>query len=296
MAELAKPQAKAVSTTKSEKPRKLERGPGILTYIFLGIVVVLSAFPFYWMFVVASNDTSAMNSVPPAFVPGGNFLTHAQQVFDRTPFGNALINSAIVATATAITQTLFSAMAGFAFAKMSFPLRNTLFVIVVASMMVPLQLGVVPQFILISNLGLMNQLIAVILPGLVTAFGVFWMRMHIASAVPDEVLQAARVDGAGTFRTFWSVVLPMIRPAAAILALFAFLFAWNDFFWPLIVLQTPDSWTAQVALRQVQNQAYITDFGVQFAATVIATLPLLIISIIMGRQLVRGIMEGAVKG
>lgn len=119
--------------------------------------------------------------------------------------------------------------------------------------------------------------------------------MHIASAVPDEVLQAANVDGAGTFRTFCSVVLPMIRPAAAILALFAFLFAWNDF-WPLIVLQTPGSWTAQVALRQVQDQAYITDFGVQFAATVIATLPLLIISIIMGRQLVRGIMEGAVKG
>lgn len=296
MAELATPRTTTVSTVKSKPPKKLSRGPGVLTYIFLGIVLLISAFPFYWMFVVASNDTSAMNSVPPAFMPGGNFLTHAQQVFDRTPFGNALINSAIVATAVAITQTLFSAMAGFAFAKMSFPLRNTLFVIVVASMMVPLQLGVVPQFILISELGLMNQLIAVILPGLVTAFGVFWMRMHIASAVPDEVLQAARVDGAGTFRTFWSIVLPMIRPAAAILALFAFLFAWNDFFWPLIVLQTPDSWTAQVALRQVQNQAYITDFGVQFAATVIATLPLLVISIVMGRQLVRGIMEGAVKG
>jgi cellobiose transport system permease protein len=122
------------------------------------------------------------------------------------------------------------------------------------------------------------------------------MRMHIASAVPDEVLQAARVDGASTFRTFWSVVLPMIRPAAAILGLFGFLFAWNDFFWPLIVLQTQDSWTAQVALRQVQNTAYVTDYGVQFAATVIATLPLLIVGLVLGRQLVRGIMEGAVKG
>jgi cellobiose transport system permease protein len=296
MAELAQTRTKTATAAKAQQPRKMHRGPGILTYVALGVIVFLSVFPFYWMFVVASNDTSAMNAVPPAFVPGGNFLTNAQAVFDRTPFGNALLNSAIVATAVAFTQTLFAAMAGFAFAKMSFPLRNTLFVIVVGSMMVPLQLGVVPQFLLISELGWMNQLIAVIVPGLVTAFGVFWMRMHIASAVPDEVLQAAKVDGAGTFRTFRSIVLPMIRPAAAILALFAFLAAWNDFFWPLIVLQTPDSWTAQVALRQVQSQAYITDFGVQFAATVIATVPLLIISIIMGRQLVRGIMEGAVKG
>jgi cellobiose transport system permease protein len=237
-----------------------------------------------------------MNNIPPAFVPGGNFLDNVSLVFERVPFGRALVNSAIVATAVAITQTLFAALAGFAFAKLRFPFRNTLFVVVVASMMVPLQLGVVPQFILIKELGWINSLLAVIVPSLVTAFGVFWMRMHIASAVPDEVLQAARVDGASTFRTFWSVVLPMIRPAAAILGLFGFLFAWNDFFWPLIVLQTQDSWTAQVALRQVQNTAYVTDYGVQFAATVIATLPLLIVGLVLGRQLVRGIMEGAVKG
>jgi cellobiose transport system permease protein len=286
----------ATSAPSGEPLRKMHRGPRWGTYAFLIAVVIVSIFPFYWMFVVASNDTSAMNNVPPAFLPGGNFLRHVELVFERAPFGNALINSAIVATIVATSQVLCAALAGFAFAKLRFPLRNTLFVIVVASMMIPTQLGVIPQFMLIKELGWMNQLIAVIAPGMVTAFGVFWMRMHIAGAVPDEVLQAARVDGASTIRTFWSVVLPMIRPAAAILGLFAFLFAWNDFFWPLIVLQTPDSWTAQVALRQVQNQAYITDFGVQFAATVMATLPLLIIGLIMGRQLVKGIMEGAVKG
>lgn len=277
-------------------PGKLQRGPGWKTYLFLAIAVVISAFPFYWMFVVASNDTSAINNVPPAFLPGGNFFYHVEQVFDRAPFGRALINSAIVATTIAVAQTFFAALAGFAFAKLRFPLRNTLFVIVVASLMIPLQLGVVPQFMLIRELGWMNSLLAVIVPGLVAAFGVFWMRMHIQTAVPDEIIQAATVDGAGTFRTFWSVVLPMVRPAAAILGLLAFLTAWNDFFWPLIVLQTPDSWTAQVALRQVQNVAYITDFGVQMTATVLATLPLLIIGLVLGRQLVRGIMEGAVKG
>jgi cellobiose transport system permease protein len=281
----------------SKTPRgRLSRGPGWKTYLFLAVMVFVSAFPFYWMFVVASNDTSAINNVPPAFLPGGNFMYHVGEVFDRAPFGRSLINSAIVATSIAVAQTFFAALAGFAFAKLQFPLRNTLFVIVVASMMVPLQLGVVPQFMLIRELGWMNNLLAVIVPGLVAAFGVFWMRMHISASVPDEIIQAARVDGAGTFRTFWSVVLPMVRPAAAVLGLLAFLTAWNDFFWPLIVLQTPDSWTAQVALRQVQNVAYITDYGVQMTATVLATLPLLVIGLVLGRQLVKGIMEGAVKG
>ncbi len=207
-----------------------------------------------------------------------------------------MLNSAIVAGTIAISQTLLCALAGFAFAKLTFRGRRVLFVVLVATMMVPTQLGVVPQFMLVKVLGWNSNLLAVIVPGLVTAFGVFWMRQHIGAAVPDEVIQAARVDGASNWRVFRSVVFPMIRPAAAVLGLFAFLAAWNDFFWPLIVLQKPDSWTAQVALRQVQNQAYITDYGVEMTATVIATLPLLILALVLGRQLVHGIMEGAVKG
>lgn len=286
--------------TEAEAPRR-RRGriggrPGPSTYLLLTAVVVLSAFPFYWMFIVASNSTEAINDVPPAMIPGGNFFDHVADVFARVPMGMSLVNSAIVATTIAVSQTVLCALAGFAFAKLRFRGRRTLFWLVVATMMVPTQLGVIPQFIIVGELGWTSNLLAVIVPGLVTAFGVFWMRQHIGSAVPDEVIQAAHVDGASNFRVFRSVVFPMIRPAAAVLGLFSFMAAWNDFFWPLIVLQKPESYTAQVALRQIQNQAYVTDYGVQMAGTVIATLPLLVVALVLGKQLVAGIMEGAVKG
>lgn len=271
-------------------------GPGILTYLMLAFILFLAVFPFYWMFVVGSQSSEAINNVPPALIPGPNFFDHVADVFDRVPMGRALLNSLFVASIVAAFQTLFCALAGFAFAKLKFRGRRLLFVLVIGTILVPTQLGVIPQFMIIKQLGWTNNLLAVIVPGLVTAFGVFWMRQHIASAIPDEVIQAARVDGASNFRVFRSVVLPMIRPAAAVLGLFAFLFAWNDFFWPLIVLQKAESYTAQVALRQVQTQSYVTDYGVTMAGTFIVTLPLLIFALVMGRQLVRGIMEGAVKG
>jgi cellobiose transport system permease protein len=282
--------------TLPRRRRRLIRGPGIPTYVVLGFMLFVAAFPFYWMFVVASQSTEAINNVPPALVPGGNFFHHVGEVFSRVPFERALLNSAIVAGTVAVFQTFFAALAGYAFAKMEFPFRRTLFVLVVATMMVPIQLGVIPQFLIVKNLGWTNNLAAVIVPGLVSAFGVFWMRQYIAGSISDEIIQAAKVDGAGSFRTFRSIVFPMIRPSAAVLGLFAFMFAWNDFFWPLIVLQRPESYTAQVALRQIQNLAYVTDYGVQMAGTVVATLPLLILGLVLGRQLVGGIMEGAVKG
>ncbi|MBX3030092.1 MAG: carbohydrate ABC transporter permease [Chloroflexi bacterium] len=286
----------AEETRTRRRVGRYHAGPGIGTYVVLVIALLLSIFPFYWMFVVASNGTDAINRIPPEIMPGPNFLDNVSKVFERVAMDRAMLNSAIVATVVASFQTFLAALAGFAFAKLRFRGRNVLFVFVVATMMVPLQLGVVPLFMITKELGLVNNLLAVILPGLVGAFGVFWMRQHIAGAVPDEVIQAARVDGASSFRTFRSVVFPMVRPAAAILWLLTFLGAWNDFFWPLIVLGKPESFTAQVALRQIQNTAYVTDFGVDMAGTVIVTLPLLILALVVGRQLIKGIMEGAVKG
>ncbi|GAB2691841.1 carbohydrate ABC transporter permease [Thalassiella azotivora] len=271
------------------------RRPARATYVVLALTVLGSVFPFYWMLVVASNDTAAVNDVPPALLPGPSFLDNAAAVFERVPFGRALANSFLVASCIAAGQVFFSALAGYAFAKMRFRFRGALFVLVIGTMMVPLQLGVVPQFLLITELGWVNDLKALVVPGLVTAFGVFWMRSAIDNSVPDELIQAAQVDGAGSFRTFWSIVLPSIRPAAAVLGLFSFMTAWNDFFWPLIVLNRPDSFTVQVALRQLQTEAYVTDYGVQMAGIVMATVPLLAVFTLFGRQIVGGIMEGAVK-
>jgi cellobiose transport system permease protein len=163
-------------------PRGLRRNRSLnrtrwWTYALLGAFLLLSIFPFYWMIVVASNDTAAMNNVPPRLLPGPNFWTHATEVFSDGKFLRSLINSFIVASSIAIAQVFFSVLAGFAFAKLRFPFRNALFYIVVGTMMVPLQLGVIPQFMLISNLGWVNSLRARIGPGLVAAVGVFWRRL-----------------------------------------------------------------------------------------------------------------------
>lgn len=286
---------------RTETPKNARHGEGRLgrvprsTYVVLTFAVVMSVFPLYWMFVVGSNDTSAINDIPPAVAPGGNFGNLVGQVFDSGPFLRAMFNSLLVSSVIAVSQVLLSTLAGFAFAKLEFKGRNVLFVIVVGTMMVPVQLGIIPLFLEMRLIGWVNSLLAVMLPGFVSAFGVFWMRQLIDGTVPDELLDAARVDGASTFRTYWSVVLPMVRSGAAVLGLFAFMFAWNDFLWPLVVLNDPDSYTVQVALRQIQNQAYITDFGVQMAGTVIATVPLLVIFILLGRQIIGGIMDGALK-
>ncbi len=265
------------------------------TYLVLTIAVAVSIFPFYWMFVVGSNSTEAINDIPPAVVPGGNFPTLVQQVFDSGPFIRAMFNSLIVATTIAVVQVVFSTLAGFAFAKLKFRGRNVLFVLVIGTMMVPVQLGIIPLFLEMRLIGWVNSLLAVVFPGFISAFGVFWMRQLIEGAVPDELLEAARVDGASTFRMYRTIVLPLVRSGASVLGLFAFMFAWNDFLWPLVVLNDPDSYTVQVALRQIQNQAYITDFGVQMAGTVVATVPLLLIFLLLGRQIIGGIMEGALK-
>ncbi|MGI9642825.1 MAG: carbohydrate ABC transporter permease [Acidimicrobiia bacterium] len=292
--EIATLEAKPSQRSRFARNRSLNRTRWWI-YAFLILFMLLSIFPFYWMIVVASNDTASMNNIPPKLTPGPNFWDHARQVFEDGKFLRSLINSFVVATSIAVAQVFFATLAGFAFAKMKFPFRNLLFYIVVGTMMVPLQLGVIPQFMLISNLGWVNSLRALIVPGMVSAFGVFWMRQYIDGSVPDELLQAAKVDGASIWRQYWNIVVPMVRPAAAVLGLFAFMAAWNDFFWPLIVLNSPDSFTVQVALRQLQNTAYVTDFGVQFAGIVIATIPLILIFVFLGKQLIGGIMDGALK-
>ncbi len=273
------------------------RGPRAsrVTYGLLGLSAAISVFPIYWMFVVASNDTSAVSRTPPVVVPGPNFGANASAVMESIPFLQALVNSLVVAGTITVSVVFFSTLAGFAFAKLRFPGRTFLLVVVVGTMMVPVQLGIVPLFIVMSRLRWINTLQAVIVPGMVTAFGVFWMRQFIAAAVPDELLDAGRVDGCRTFRLFWSIVVPTVRPAAAVLALFTFMQSWNEFVWPLIVLRDPDVFTVQVALQQL-NSAYYQDQALVMAGTFLATLPILALFVVAGRQIISGIMEGAIKG
>jgi cellobiose transport system permease protein len=193
-----------------------------------------------------------------------------------------------------ISVVFFSSLAGFAFAKLRFRGRNKLLLFIIATMMVPTQLGLIPLYMLMVKLGWNNELQAVIVPFLVSGFGVFLMRQYATQAISDELIEAARVDGCSTWRIYWSVVLPALRPAAAVLGLLTFMTQWNEFLWPFVILNDPENPTVQLSLRLLGN-TYYNDFSLVFAGTAIATLPLLIVFVVFGRQIISGIMEGAVK-
>jgi cellobiose transport system permease protein len=193
-----------------------------------------------------------------------------------------------------VAVVFFSALAGFAFAKLRFRGRGVLFVAVIATLTVPVQLGIIPLYIEMVHFGWTNRLYAVIAPNLVSAYGVFLMRQYIVQAVPNELIDASRVDGCHTARVFWHVVLPAVRPVAAVLGLLTFMNTWNDFFWPLVVL-SPRNPTVQVAVSTLAS-GYVQDYALVLTGTFISILPLLVVFLLLGRQIIGGIMKGAVKG
>lgn len=267
-----------------------------LTYLALVVAAGLSVFPIWWMFVVASRSSDAMGQLPPPMTPGGNLGANIARLFDNTDayFLTGLINSTIVATTVTVSVVFFSSLAGFAFAKLRFRGRNALLLVIIATMMVPTQLGVIPLYLLMTQLEWNDRLPAVIVPVLVTGFGVFMMRQYAGQAVSDELIEAARMDGCGTARIWWHVVLPALRPAAAVLGLLTFMTTWNDFLWPYAVLNDPANPTVQLSLRALSD-GYYQDMSQVFTGTAIATLPLLLVLVLFGRQIIGGIMEGAVK-
>ncbi|MEU8656009.1 carbohydrate ABC transporter permease [Actinoplanes philippinensis] len=266
------------------------------SYLGLSAILLISAFPVYWMFVIATSSDEAVMSSPPALIPGDQLMVNLREVFTMQDvyFTASLINSLIVALAVTASTLFFCSLAGFAFAKLRFKGNNVLMFIVILTLTVPNQLGVVALFIVMNELGWNGTLLAVIAPGLVTAFGVFYMRQFIGHAIPDELVEAARIDGALTLRIYWTVVVPAIRPALAVLGLLTFVATWNDFQWPLITLNGTDYPTSMVALSDLASGNYVVYRRV-LAGAFVATVPLVILLLVGGRQLVRGIMEGALK-
>jgi cellobiose transport system permease protein len=270
--------------------------PGWIVYAALAAVIVASLFPFYWSLLIGSGDSTTVRDPNMSWIPGANFIENSITVI-RNPavnFWKALGNSIIVSTTVGITTVVLSTLAGFAFAKLRFKGNSVLFVAVIATMAVPVQLGIVPLYILMAEYGWTGTLGAVILPALVTAFGVFWMTQYMQQALPTELIEAARVDGCNMIRTFWHVAIPAARPAAAMLFLFTFVTAWNNFLWPLIILDQSNP-TLPVALSMLQAN-YFVDYSLVLAGVLLATVPLLILFVFTGRQLVTGIMQGAIKG
>lgn len=268
--------------------------PGFLTYGLLCAFFLASAYPLWWSVIIGSRSNSALAGTWPPLLPGGNFWTNAGEVLDTIPFWLALGNSVLISGIITVSVVSFSTLAGYSFAKLRFRGRNGLMVAVIATMAIPTQLGIIPLFMMMRTLGWTGEIGAVVIPTLVTAFGVFFMRQYLVDVIPDELIESARMDGASMISTFWHVALPAARPAMAILGLFTFMTAWTDFLWPLLVLDAGNP-TLQTALSQLQAARYV-DYSIVLTGAILATLPLLVLFAIAGKQLISGIMQGAVKG
>jgi cellobiose transport system permease protein len=299
---LATPPRESVGarTAPAAAPRRRRRRAGRVTaagpwtYLLLALTTLVSVFPLYWTMVAGSATNAEIAATPPPFLPDADLFTNIGRAMEEAPIGLAIVNSVIVAGCITVGTVLCCTLAGFAFAKLRFRGNGVLLGLVIGTMMVPTQLAIIPLFILIAELQWVDHLQAVVLPTLVSAFGVFFMRQYLGQALPDELLEAGRVDGASTWRIFWSIVVPVARPAMAVLAMLTFLTAWNDFFWPIIALTTNNP-TVQVALAGLGG-GYVPDRAVIMAGTLIGTLPVLVVFVVLGKQIVGGIMQGAVKG
>lgn len=265
-----------------------------LTYIALVLAVLLSLYPLYYLVVIASRSLDSINDVPPPMTFGGSFGDNFGRVLDNPDarFLTGLRNSVIVSSVVTVSVVLTGSLAGFAFAKLRFRGRNALLLAVIVTMMIPTQLGLIPLWSMMQDLEWYDTLYAVTVPFLTSAFGVFMMRQYASQAISDELIEAGRVDGCSTFRIYWNIVLPALRPAAAVLGLLTFMDTWNQFLWPYAVLY--ENPTLQVSLSFL-SYAYYTDYSMVFAATAVGTLPLLLVFVLFGRQIIGGIMEGAVK-
>ncbi|ASN04164.1 carbohydrate ABC transporter permease [Virgibacillus necropolis] len=266
----------------------------IILHTCLIIGVLISIFPFYWLIVMSTNDSSAAYTFPPVWTFGDQFFVNVQKVFAEIPFLQSMFNTLIVSTLSTVLVLFFSSLAGFVFAKFKFPGKNKLFIFTLTTMMIPAQLSLIPMFIMMQEIGWIDSYKALIIPGLVSAFGIFWIKQYAEGAIHDDLLNAARIDGCGIFRMYWNIALPVLKPALAFLAIFNFMAVWNDYLWPLIVLNDPSKYTLMVALANLKG-LHATDHAAVMTGTFLGTLPLIALFLIASRQFISDIAAGAVK-
>ena len=271
------------------------RRPGSGSYAILVVALLLSIFPLYYAFSIASQDSPSTQYGVRALIPGGSLFSNIARAFHDIDFWQALGGTFTVAAIVSVSTVFFSTLAGYSFPKLRFRGRGVLQTLLVATMTITQQMSVIPLYILANKAGLFGSIWAVIIPGLVSAFGVFWMTQYLQDALPYELIEAARVAGATMIRTFWSVALPAARPAAAMLFLFTFIGQWTNYFWPMLVLGPNKNKMLTVAAAALKG-AHFTDYTVVMSGVILTTLPLILLFFFAGRQLVSGIMAGAVKG
>ena len=260
----------------------------------LALLALLALLPLAWMLSVSFMAPGEAAAFPPPLLPRQPSWANYVQLFARDHMGGYLLNSLLLAGATTLLSLLCNLTAGYAFAKLQFRSRDALFRGLLGALVIPAQVAMMPLFLLLKSLGLVNTFAGVVLPALASIFGVFLVRQY-ARSIPDELLEAARIDGAGEGRIFFVIVLPLLRPVIATLAILTFLASWNDFIWPLIVLSDQDYQTLPVALASLSRE-HVMDNELMMAGAVVTVLPVLLLFIALQRHYLQGLMLGGVKG
>ena len=269
------------------------RAQRLLAYGFLFFILISMATPFLWMLSNTFKEQSEIFGMPPTLIPEKPHFRNYVSLFEDFNFASHFLNSAFIAVIHTVCHLFLASLAGFAFAKYTFPLKNFLFMILLGSMMVPLYTIFIPLFVLVIKLGLIDSYAGVIIPGVAGAFGIFFMKQSM-EAVPGELLDSARIDGASEFRIYWQIALPLVRPALAVLAVLAFMGSWNDFVWPLVVLRSRELQTLPVIMAGMVG-TYRMEYGVVMAASLLSTMPILLLFLALQKQFLAGLAVGAVK-
>jgi ABC-type glycerol-3-phosphate transport system permease component len=267
----------------------------VLLYALLIALALVTAFPFYYMLVASTLRTSDILTIPPPVWFGSALVQNYNDLLAGLPFWNALFNSFAISSIHTVLVLFFCSLGGYGFAKFVFPGRNGLFAFLLATLMVPGAIGLIPSFVIMRYLNWIDTWYPLIIPGIANAFGIFWMRQYIDSAIPNDLMDAARIDGAHEFRIYWNIVVPVITPALAALAILTFIGKWNDFQWPLLILKEEAKYTLPVALSTLRSLKG-TEIGVQILGATGAIVPILVVFLTASRQFIAGITAGAVKG
>ena len=265
-----------------------------IVHLLLAALAAFALLPLIWMLSVSFMVPGEASNIPPPLLPESPTLANYRELFERRGIGLHFFNSIVVASGVTLLSLLLNSMAGYAFAKLRFTGRDQLFKLLIGALVIPAQVAMIPLFLLMKQLGLVNTYGGVIVPAMASIFGIFLVRQY-ALSLPDELLEAARIDGASESRIFVRIVLPLLRPVLVTLAVFTFLATWNDFMWPLIVLSDTSVQTLPVALANLSRE-YVQDNELMMAGSVVTVLPVLALFFALQRYYIEGVLMGSVKG
>ncbi|MEI2455499.1 carbohydrate ABC transporter permease [Lysobacter firmicutimachus] len=262
-----------------------------------GLLIALAALsvaPLLWMLAVSLMQPGEASAFPPPLLPASPTLHNYAELFSRMGMGRYLLNSFLISTLVTAIAVLLNTLAGYAFAKLAFAGRERVFRLLLAALVIPAQVSMMPLFLMLKQMGLINSYAGAVVPGMAGIFGIFLVRQY-ARSIPDELLEAPRIDGAGEWRIFFQIVLPVLRPILVTLAIFSFLGAWNDFMWPLIVLSDDSLQTLPVALASLSRE-HVQDNEMMMAGSVVTVVPVLLLFLALQRYYLQGLLVGSVKG